>query len=131
MAETEKQEFLSPHQCFVIYDDLSKQVAISVRNRLSEKGIKCVIWDDKQFKANEARLSNFNRLLIFNKKIAEEYLGNPSLKLKDLSDYVVYRREGRVASICLKNEDLDYSEVIQTNFCTYRKFQKRGTSFRA
>ncbi len=124
MAETEKQEFLSPHQCFVIYDDLSKQVAISVRNRLSEKGIKCVIWDDKQFKANEARLSNFNRLLIFNKKIAEEYLGNPSLKLKDLSDYVVYRREGRVASICLKNEDLDYSELYKQISAPIENFKK-------
>ena len=113
MADVEKQEFLSPHQCFVVYDDLTKQIAISVRNRLSEKGVKCVIWNDKQFKDNEGRLSNFNRLLIFNKKIAEEYLANPSLKSKDLSEYVAYKREGRVASIYLKNDDLDYTELYK------------------
>lgn len=124
MADVEKQEFLSPHQCFVVYDDLTKQIAISVRNRLSEKGVKCVIWDDKQFKANEARLSNFNRLLIFNKKIADEYLGNPSLKSKDLSEYVAYRQEGRVASICLKNEGLDYADLYKQISAPVDEFKK-------
>ena len=73
MAETEKQEFLSPHQCFIVYDKQTKQVAISIRNRLSEKGVKCTIWDEKVFRENEIRLSNYNRLLILNKEIAEEY----------------------------------------------------------
>lgn len=118
MADTEKQEFLSPHQCFIVYDDLTKQIAISIRNRLSEKGVKCVIWNDKQFKDNEARLSNYNRLLIFNKKIADEYLSNYTILSRRITDYVIYKREGRVASICLIDEKVDYSELfksVQTN----------------
>lgn len=113
MAEMEKQEFLSPHQCFIVYDKLTKQVAISIRNRLSEKGVKCTIWDEKVFRENEIRLSNYNRMLILNKEIAEEYLANPSLKSKQLTEYVLYRREGRVASIFLKNEKLDYTELFK------------------
>lgn len=113
MAETEKQEFLSPHQCFIVYDKQTKQVAISIRNRLSEKGVKCTIWDEKVFRENEIRLSNYNRLLILNKEIAEEYLGNPYVKSEQLTEYVLYRREGRVASIFLKDEKLDYTELFK------------------
>lgn len=113
MAEIEKQEFLSPHQCFIVYDKLTKQIAISIRNRLSEKGVKCTIWDEKVFRENEIRLSNFNRLLILNKEISDEYLANPSLQSKQLTEYVLYRREGRVASMYLKDENLDYTELFK------------------
>ena len=124
MAETEKQEFLSPHQCFIVYDKLTKQIAISIRNRLSEKGVKCTIWDEKIFRENEIRLSNYNRLLILNKEIAEEYLANPSLKSKQLTEYVLYKREGRVASIVLKNEGIDYSELYKKFAAPIEEFQK-------
>ena len=125
MAEMEKQEFLSPHQCFIVYDKLTKQIAISIRNRLSEKGVKCVIWSEEQFESNEIRLSNYNRLLIFSKKIADEYLANPSLKSKQLTEYVVYKREGRVASIVLKTEKLDYAELYKTIAKPIEEFQNK------
>lgn len=124
MAETEKQEFLSPHQCFIVYDKLTKQVAISIRNRLSEKGVKSTIWDEKVFRENEIRLSNYNRLLILNKEIAEEYLANPSLKPKQLTEYVLYKREGRVASIFLKDEKLDYTELFKKIAIPAEEIQK-------
>lgn len=125
MADTERQEFLSPHQCFIVYDDLTKQIAISIRNRLSEKGVKCVIWNDKQFKDNEARLSNYNRLLIFNKKIADEYLANYTILSRRITDYVIYKREGRVASICLIDEKVDYSELYKSVQKDIERLRKR------
>ena len=108
----ENQEFLSPHQCFIIYDDFSKKVALSIRNRLSEKGVKCTTWDEKHFRDNEFRMSNFNRLLILNDKIAEEYLANPAV-CKEISDYVIFKQEGRVASLQIADKKAKYNEMVK------------------
>ena len=106
-------EFLPTQQCFIVYDDLTKKVAISLRNRLSEKDVKCTIWNEKQFSDNEARLSNFNRLLILSKKISAEYLAAPANVKQALTDYSYYVREGRVASITLR-DDIDYAGILET-----------------
>lgn len=109
MQET---EFLSPQQCFIVYEKSTKKVAISLRNRLSEKSVRCTIWDEKQFSDNEARLSNFNRVLILSEKIAKEYLAAPSIKQQALNDTSFYKREGRIASIYLR-DDIDYKSALQ------------------
>lgn len=105
-------EFLPAHQCFIVYDDLTKKVAISLRNRLSEKDVKCTIWSEKQFNDNEARLSNFNRLLILSEKIAAEYLAAPSLRKVEITSYVYYKREGRIATILLK-KNINFDNVFK------------------
>lgn len=109
---TEQSEFLSPQQCFIVYDKVTKKVAISLRNRLSSLGVKCSIWNENQFSDNEARLSNFNRLLILSKKVADEYLAAPSIQSNMITDYVYYKREGRVAALLLKN-DIKFDDVFK------------------
>lgn len=109
----ENQDFLSPSQCFIVYDKHTRKIALSIRNRLSKEHIKCTAWDGDTFKQNEARMSNFNRILILNKEIAEEYLANPEIN-KEISDHVIYRREGRVASLTLAEDGTKYDELYET-----------------
>lgn len=110
---TDNQEFLSPQQCFIVYDDLSRKVAISIRNRLSKLGIKCTVWDKKHFEDNEFRMSNFNRVLFLNDSLAKEYLFNAE-KTVEISDHVIYKREGRVASLCIEEKDLKFDEMLKS-----------------
>lgn len=121
---SDNQEFLSPHQCFIIYDDMSKKIALSIRNRLSAKGIKCTVWDEKHFRDNEFRMSNYNRILFLNKKIADEYLANPQI-IKEISDYVLYKREGRVASLTLANQKVKYNEILKEVETKYNEMKKK------
>lgn len=106
-------EFLPAQQCFIVYDEFTKKVAISLRNRLSEREVRCTIWNEKQFRDNEARLSNFNRLLILSEKVSAEYLAAPTNVKQTLTDYSYYVREGRVASITLR-DDIDYAGILET-----------------
>ena len=121
----ENQDFLSPHQCFIIYDDFTKKIAISIRNRLSGKGIKCTVWDEKHFRDNEARMSNYNRLLILHEKIADEYLANPVINIK-ISDFVLYRREGRTASLTLADPKANYDKFLEMAQAEYERIKKIG-----
>lgn len=107
----ENQEFLSAHQCFIVFDSLSKRIAVSIRNRLSKEGIKCTIWDEKHFEDNEYRLSNYNRILFLSSKYADEYLSNPEIKLETIKDFVVYRREGRTAALTLVNSKVNLDDI--------------------
>ena len=108
----ENQDFLSPSQCFIVYDKYTRKIALSIRNRLSKEHIKCTAWDGDTFKQNEARMSNFNRILILNKEFADEYLANPEIN-KEISDHVIYRREGRVASLTLAEDGTEYDELYE------------------
>lgn len=108
----ENTDFISPHQCLIIYDKENKKFAASIRNRMSAKDVKCTIWDKDTFEANEKRLSNYNRMLILNSKIEEDYLINPE-KVEMITDYVVYRREGRIASLNLL-EGKDFAKLYDT-----------------
>lgn len=109
----ENSEFLSPHQCFIVYEESTKKVAISLRNLLSARNLKCSTWDEAHFRDNESRMSNFNRILFLSDKYASEYLASPMIPAKELTEFATYKREGRVASISLK-KDIDFKGVLRT-----------------
>ena len=123
----ENQEFLAAHQCFIVFDSLSRKIAISIRNRLSKEGIKCTIWDEKHFEDNEYRLSNFNRILFLSAKYADEYLSNPEIK-EEISDFVIYRREGRTASLTLVDSKVKFDDVYKELETKYKEFVATGQS---
>ena len=123
----DNQEFLSAHQCFIVFDSLSRKIAISIRNRLSREGIKCTIWDEKHFEDNEYRLSNFNRVLFLSAKYADEYLSNPEIK-EEISDFVIYRREGRTASLTLVDSKVKFDDVYKELETRYKEFITKGES---
>lgn len=89
----------SPHECFIVYEDYSMKFALSLRNRLSQKGLKIMAWDEKHFKEQAFRMSNHNRILILDDNIESQFLSNPEITMHKLTDYVYYKREGHVASI--------------------------------
>ena len=70
---------LVPEKFVIIYDKLTKPVAISLRNSMNGK-YTCAVWDKKTYDANEAKLSSQNYLLILSEELFEQNLANPKLK---------------------------------------------------
>lgn len=63
----------------VIYDKLTKPVAISLRNSINDK-YACAIWDKKCYEGNEAKLTSQNHLIFLNEELVDSNLANPRLK---------------------------------------------------
>ena len=61
---------LVPEKFVIIYDKLTKPVAISLRNSMNGK-YTCAVWDKKTYDANEAKLSSQNYLLILSEEQVE------------------------------------------------------------
>lgn len=119
---SENQEFISSQQCFIVYDNLSRKTALSIRNRLSAKGIKCIAWDENHFRDNEYVISNYDRLLFLNDKIASDYLANPEIN-KEIFDFVIYKREGRVASLSIGDKKAKFNRLIKELEANYASMQ--------
>ena len=63
----------------IIYDKLTKPMAISLRNSINSK-YTCAIWNKKYYEDNEARLTNRNYLIILNEELVYFNLANPRLR---------------------------------------------------
>ena len=125
---SENQEFISSQQCFIVYDNLSRKTALSIRNRLSAKGLKCVAWDEKHFRDKEFELSNYDRLLFLNDRIANDYLANPEIN-KEILDFVIYKREGRVASLTIGDKKAKFNKLIKELEARYVLMQPTVVKF--
>ena len=82
-----------------------------------------MVWDENHFRENECRISNYNRVLFLNEKIANEYLINPEIS-KEISDFVFYKREGRVASLTITEKKAKFKETIKEIEVNYANLQQ-------
>lgn len=100
----------------VVYDKLTKPVAISLRNSLDSK-YTCTIWDKKTYIANEMKLSSQNYLIILNEELIVQNLANPNLKPIKYINGIVMLVEGN--TLGLKFDPSTSPKKLNGNWYTY------------
>ncbi len=95
----------------VVYDKFNKPVANSIKNQARELSINSTAWSEKQYLDQEPRLNNKNYVLFLSKKLLEENLSNPQLKVYGLTKEVKYKQQGNTVGIFL--EDINYVEAAE------------------
>lgn len=85
-------------QFVIIYDKLTKPVAISLRNSIISK-YTCAVWDKKYYDSNEAKLTSKNYLIILNEELVIQNLANPRLKQIKYINGIVMLVEGNTLGL--------------------------------
>lgn len=83
----------------IIYDKLTKPIALSLRNSISKEKESCVVWTEDVYNRNECKLTNRNLLVILNEKMIKDHLANPAIKTVHFSDGVILKHEGNTMGI--------------------------------
>lgn len=96
------------YQFIVVYERFNKKVANSIKNEAVGKGVKSTIWSEKDYRDNEAKLTNYNHVLFLSEKLIEETLSNPKLKENPLIPCVFYKKEGNSFGIYICD---DYAKL--------------------
>lgn len=79
-------------QFIICYSRLTKPMAKSLLQSVP-KDKKCVLWSKNDYNANEARLSNANKLFLLNEDIIMENLANPNLEPIKYSEGILIKQE--------------------------------------
>lgn len=85
-------------QFVIIYDKLTKPIAISLRNNINSK-YTCAVWDKKYYDSNEARLTSKNYLIILNEELIIQNLANPRLKRIKYINGIIMLVEGNTLGL--------------------------------
>ncbi len=81
-SKNSQQSSCIEEQFIIVYDKLTKRIAVSLRNRLRDN-YTCAIWNKNNYYDNECRLSNKNFLILLNEELVTENLANPRLNPVD------------------------------------------------
>ncbi len=92
----------------ICYDKFTKPMALSLRNKITES--RCVLWGQKDYNANESKLTNRNSLLLLNKEMIEEHFANPAIKPIKFTEGVIIKKEGNTIGIMIDPE-ADISKI--------------------
>jgi hypothetical protein len=103
-SQTEKYKFI------VVYDKFTERIAQSLSNRAVDQNIISTTWNEDEYKQNKAALTNFNYLVILNKKIIKKNLDDPTLKQNEIVQGVLYKKQGHQIGIYIDKN----SNVIKT-----------------
>lgn len=119
------------YQFIVVYEKFNKQVANSIKQQAISKRVKSTIWSEKDFRHNEANLTNYNHVLFLSEKMIEETLANPKLKELPLVSAVFYKQEGNSFGIYTKDADFpriasDFAYYFKEN---WKKVALKGVLF--
>ena len=100
-SQTEKYKFI------VVYDKFTERIAQSLSNRAVDQNITSTTWNEDEYKQNKAALTNFNYLVILNKKIIKKNLDDPTLKQNEIVQGVLYKKQGHQIGIYIdKNSNV-------------------------
>lgn len=91
-------------QFIVVHEKFTEKVAQSLCNRAAEKGIKCVVWDEKNYDSNKQRLTNRNHVLFLCDKYIETNLTDPTIKSHQIIDGAFYKKQGCLLGIYIDNK---------------------------
>ena len=95
----------------IVYDKTTEVQAIALYNKLSEKLIRCVKYDEKLYKTVENDSTNFNKVLYFSKDLTDKRLPHEVAKIEELCPGVFLHSIG-----CTYGISVDTSQVIEKNF---------------
>ena len=100
-GQTKKFKFI------VVYDKFTEPIAQSLFKRASVKQIKCILWNEVEYKHKKAALTNFEYLVILSKKIIKKNFADPTLKQNQIVQGVLYKSQGHQIGIYIdKNADV-------------------------
>lgn len=100
-GQTKKFKFI------VVYDKFTEPIAQSLFKRAGVKQIKCILWNEVEYKHNKAALTNFEYLVILSKKIIKKNFADPTLKQNQIVQGVLYKKQGHQIGIYIdKNADV-------------------------
>ena len=99
-------------QFIVVCDKSTEDAAHSIYNRAAKKGIKSVVWMEKDFEANKSRLTNRNHVLFLNEKYTNKYLADPTLESMKIIDGVFYKKQGNQLGIYIDTQNLSRIEKM-------------------
>lgn len=105
----------------ICYDKLTKPMAISLRNSITEDKETCVLWTNKVYNDNEYKLTNHNLLVLLNEKMIKEHLANPKVKKVNFSDGVILKHEGNSMGIMV-DTSLDYLKYKDRIKSSWKKY---------
>ena len=77
MFNSENTEKIITNKFVIVYDKLTKPIAKYISNEFANK-YKIVLWNKKDYKHNEARLTNGNRVLFFDEDLIKENASIPN-----------------------------------------------------
>ena len=88
-----------PYKFIVVCDEFTKPIAHSISNRAIEQEIESVVWMEKDYKANEGRITNRNYVLFLNEKNIKVNLADPTITPQQIIPGVLYKKQGHQAGI--------------------------------
>ena len=101
----------------IVYDKISKTCAKQFFNELANKDT-IVFWSEKEYRHNEGKLTNNNKILFLVDELITENIFSPECKIK-ISDYATFLSHGNSAGLSVDNISSipkEYSIVIRNNW---------------
>lgn len=119
MFNSENTEKKITNEFVIVYDKLTKPIAKYISNEFANK-YKIVLWNKKDYKHNEARLTNGNRVLFFDEDLIKENI-NSKQNQKIIADYAIFVSHGNNAALYIKENTSIPDEILNTIKKTWGK----------
>lgn len=112
MFNSENTEKIITNKFVIVYDKLTKPIAKYISNEFANK-YKIVLWNKKDYKHNEARLTNGNRVLFFDEDLIKENIISKQNQ-KSITDYAIFVSHGNNAALYIKENASIPNELLDT-----------------
>ncbi|MEE0990532.1 MAG: hypothetical protein UIC45_04365 [Paludibacteraceae bacterium] len=119
MFNSNNTENLITNKFIIVYDKLTKPIAKYISNEFADK-YKIVLWNKKDYRHNEARLINRNRVLFFDEDLIKENIISKQNQ-KSIADYAVFASHGNNAALYIKENSSIPNELLDTIKKNWRK----------
>lgn len=112
MFNNQNTENFITNKFVIVYDKLTKPIAKYISNEFADKH-KIVLWNKKDYRHNEARLTNSNRVLFFDEDLIKENIISKQNQ-KNIADYAVFASHGNNAALYIKENTSIPNEFLDT-----------------